>query len=123
MARIPTDAVSSSPTPEYQHEYAVESADALESGTEIRALWHMGLEAGYSLEQKFDWYYQRNPAGLPSAYFLRHGKAEKAVGVASAGSRDMRLNGIMLSTGVAVDFVVDPGHRTLFLRYTCKERF
>ncbi|MEQ1516028.1 MAG: HemK/PrmC family methyltransferase [Usitatibacteraceae bacterium] len=97
-----------------KHEYFVLETNALEECENVISLWRTGLNAGNLYQAKFDWYYRANPAGLPLTLFLRCRGNESAVGVAALGRRRVRYKGGNFDTGVLVDFVVRPEHRTLF---------
>ena len=95
-------------------EYTVTVADVLEESVKIYSLWRTGLVAADSYESKFNWYYRRNPDGPPSVMFLHHSSEVDTVGAASVAPRRMRFNDTSFLTGVLVDFVVMPEHRTFF---------
>ena len=97
-----------------EHNYVVTVAAVHNERERICALWRTGLNAANLYEAKFDWYYRNSPEGTPDVLFLRYGGDTEAVGVAAAGHRKMRFNGSTITTGVLVDFVVQPEHRTLF---------
>lgn len=97
-----------------KREYAVVVAKVIEESASICSLWRTGLSASNLYEAKFDWYYHRNPDGAPDALFLLHNSGIDAVGFAAVGHRRMRFNNATFMTGVLVDFVVRPEHRTLF---------
>ena len=97
-----------------EHQYGVKVATVINEREQICALWRTGLTAANLYEEKFDWYYRNTPEGTPDALFLHHDSNTDAIGVAAVGHRRMRFNDTMLTTGVLVDFVVQPGHRTLF---------
>lgn len=63
-------------------------------------------------EARREWLYAENPAGPPETYLLRWGTTP--VGVATVSPRLMHLNGIALTAGFLVDFVVAPEHRSFF---------
>ena len=94
--------------------YTVTAADVLEENVKICSLWRTGLVATNSYEAKFDWYYRRHPDGPPSVIFLNLNSEGDAVGAASVAPRRMRFNDTTFLTGVLVDFVVRPEHRTFF---------
>ena len=100
--------------PDDGREYAVTVADVVKDEVKICSLWRTGLVASKSFESKFDWYYRRNLDGQPSVIFLHHYSENNAVGVASVAPRRMRFNDTSFLTGVLVDFVVRPEHRTFF---------
>ena len=95
-------------------EFVVVVAHAIKAREIIFLLWRSGLDNTHLPEIKFNWYYQRNPSGVPDTLFLRHSGDRDAVGVAAVGHRRMRFNARTFLTGVMVDFVVRPEHRTLF---------
>ncbi len=97
-----------------EREYTVTVADVLEEEVKICSLWRTGLVTSNSYESKFDWYYRLNPDGPPNVIFLHHNSEVDAVGAASVAPRRMRFNDTSFLTGVLVDFVVRPEHRTFF---------
>ena len=99
---------------EAKRQYGIRIATVLNEGEQICALWRTGLSAVGMYEARFDWYYRNNPEGTPDALFLHHGSSTDAIGVAAVGHRRMRFNDTIFTTGVMVDFVVRPEHRTLF---------
>ena len=80
----------------------------------IVGLWDRGLTREGRAESKLQWYYRRNPEGLPQALFLRCDGAAREVGVASMAPRRMQLGARSLVAGCLVDFVVEPEHRNFF---------
>jgi hypothetical protein len=80
----------------------------------ILALWKRGLTHAGMPEEKFDWFYRRNPAGLPVTYFLCCDDQVDPVGVAAVSMRMLRIGSQTISSGELVDFVALPEHRTLF---------
>ena len=95
-------------------EFAVAVVNVKKEKANICSLWRSGLFAAGLYEEKFDWYYERNPEGMPNALFLHHSSVISAVGIAVTGHRRMRFNDVTLLAGVLVDFVVRPEFRTLF---------
>lgn len=94
--------------------YTLETAAVSRERERIVALWRQGLSHANRPEAKFDWYYGRNPEGEPLVVFLCHGEAREPVGTASTGRRRMVALGRTIHAGLLLDFVVTPGHRTLF---------
>lgn len=94
--------------------YAVAAAGVEEDGARVLALWKNGLGHSGMPQAKFDWFYRRNPEGMPRLYFLLHGERREPVGVAAVAPRRMRHGGVTRLAGEMVDFVVHPDHRTLF---------
>jgi hypothetical protein len=82
--------------------------------TTLVALWSCGLARDRMAEARLQWYYQRNPEGVPEIFFLRSDDASRAVGVVTLARRRMRLGTETFLAGVLVDFVVEPQHRSFF---------
>jgi hypothetical protein len=80
----------------------------------ILALWKRGLTHAGMPEEKFDWFYRKNPAGAPATFFLCCDDEVEPVGVAAVGIRKLRIGGLTITSGELVDFVALPKHRTLF---------
>jgi hypothetical protein len=80
----------------------------------ILTLWKRGLSHAGMPEEKFDWFYQKNPAGAPATFFLYCDDEVEPVGVAAVGIRKLRIGGQTITSGELVDFVALPEHRTLF---------
>ena len=108
------DVLRDAPEATDRRKYSVFVANVMMEKASICSLWRSGLNAANLYEAKFDWYYQSNPDGVPNALFLSGNDGTQAVGVAAVGHRRMRFNGEILRTGILVDFVVRPEHRTLF---------
>jgi hypothetical protein len=80
----------------------------------ILRLWNSGLARHHTAEAKLQWYYQRNPEGVPQHFFLRSDVSPKAVGVVALARRRMRLGAESVVAGFTLDFVVEPEHRSFF---------
>jgi hypothetical protein len=80
----------------------------------ILALWKGGLTHAGMPEEKFDWFYRKNPAGAPVTFFLCCDDEVEPVGVAAVGIRKLCIGGQTITSGELVDFVALPEHRTLF---------
>lgn len=100
--------------PSMMKSYATEVASPASDGERMLALWRGSLGYDDRAEGKLDWYYRRNPEGLPLVVFLLHGAAREAVGVAATGTRRMRYGERTIKAGAMVDFGVEEAHRTLF---------
>ncbi len=94
--------------------YKIVAADIACDREQILALWSCGLSQGGMPSAKFDWYYIRNPAGIPRAFFLYQSDTNKPVGVAAVSVREMLKNKEIILGGELIDFVTLIEHRTLF---------
>ncbi len=96
--------------------YSTEPADALQADDAERmlALWGSGLSHHGKPAAKLAWYYRDHPEGTPLVLMLRQAGLAAPIGVAATGMRRMALGPRELKAGAMVDFVVLPGHRTLF---------
>lgn len=94
----------------------------------IVSLWASNLGHPERREDKFDWFYLRNPAGAPQVLLAYCPAADGSpVGVIGLGTRRMQLQGKLIDAGLLVDFGVLPEHRTLYpamlLQTTLRDRF
>jgi hypothetical protein len=67
--------------------------------------------AEWNDERKFDWLYVDNPMGVPRTWLLERGS--EIVGLSSAFSRRLRVDGRSLNAWVLGDFCVSKEHRSL----------
>lgn len=108
--------------------YAALPADLQTDRSIIVSLWVTNLGHPERRQDKYDWFYLRNPAGLPKV-LLAHSPAENgaAVGVIGLATRQMRLAGQTLNAGLLADFGVTAEHRTLYpamlLQTSLRDRF
>lgn len=89
----------------------VSKADAHKDRDEILRLWRLGFPSINQFEEKYDWFYGSNPAGIPFLYLLKSGEAN--VGIEGIGPKDWLLNGENIKSGLFADLVVDPAFRSL----------
>ncbi|CUB00581.1 hypothetical protein [Thiomonas bhubaneswarensis] len=108
--------------------YAVLPADLQADRDIIVSLWISNLGHPGRRQDKYDWFYLRNPAGAPHV-LLAHAPAESGtpIGVIGLGIRQMRLAGQPVEAGLLTDFGVVAEHRTLYpamlLQTTLRDRF
>ncbi|MGC8507766.1 MAG: GNAT family N-acetyltransferase [Thiomonas sp.] len=108
--------------------YAALPADLSTDRSTIVSLWASNLGHPERRQDKFDWFYLRNPAGAPHV-LLAHSPAEHGVpvGVIGLGTRHMRLAGQPIDAGLLADFGVVAEHRTLYpamlLQTSLRDRF
>lgn len=108
--------------------YAVLPADLSTDRTGIVSLWVSNLGHPERRQDKYDWFYLRNPAGAPHVLLARC-PAENGVpiGVIGLGIRQMQLAGQPLNAGLLADFGVVAEHRTLYpamlLQTTLRDQF
>jgi hypothetical protein len=112
MANMPA-ANDASPSPG-KLRYTIVAASFAEDRPTIMRLWNSGLARHDMAEAKLQWYYQRNPEGLPQNFLLRSDASPRPVGVAALARRRMRYGAKSLVAGFILDFVVEPEHRTFF---------
>jgi len=103
--------------------YRVEDGDAVRDRDSVLAIWSGNLGDDAHMQAKFDWFYRASPYGEPLLRLLRHVADGKAVGVASAGPRPMRVEGRALRAGVLVDLAVVAEHRALGPALTLQASF
>lgn len=108
--------------------YAALPADLRADRSVIVSLWASNLGHAERRQDKFDWFYLRNPAGLPHV-LLAHSPAPDgpAVGVIGLAGREMQFDGQALRAGLLADFGVLAEHRTLYpallLQTALRDRF
>lgn len=95
--------------------YAALPADLRTDRSTIVSLWVSNLGHPERRQDKYDWFYLRNPAGAPHV-LLAHSPAEHGtpIGVIGLGVRHMQLAGQPLNAGLLADFGVIAEHRTLY---------
>lgn len=108
--------------------YAALPADLSTDRGTIVSLWVSNLGHPERRQDKYDWFYLRNPAGAPHV-LLAHSPAENGtpIGVIGLGTRQMQLAGQPLNAGLLADFGVVAEHRTLYpammLQTALRDRF
>jgi len=70
--------------------------------------------SGPEFRARYQWMYRDNPAAPAQLYFLKHGAEREDVGFVTVAGRAFEYDGRALLTGLLIDFVVDPKHRTAF---------
>ncbi|WP_079419646.1 GNAT family N-acetyltransferase [Thiomonas intermedia] len=108
--------------------YAALPADLQSDRATIVSLWVSNLGHPGRREDKYDWFYLRNPAGPPQVLLARTPAEDGvAIGVIGLGTRQMRLAGQPVAAGLLADFGVVAEHRTLYpamlLQTTLRDRF
>ena len=81
----------------------------------VTDLWREGMsEAGIRgvIEQRREWFYERNPLSPPVTWLAVDTTTGETVGCASILPRRIRFDGELLTAGLMSDFVVSPKHRT-----------
>ncbi len=63
--------------------------------------------------RRFQWLYQKNPAGRAWSWFAYESKSDNVVGVASLIPRDVWMAGHIVRCGQVGDFAIDSGFRSL----------
>jgi hypothetical protein len=98
--------------------YRVESADAAVAGDIACRVWESGGLASPGQQgvsgARYDWFYRDNPAGLAQVSLLYNLHDALPIGFLGIGARLMRFGAVTVPAGVLVDFVVAPGHRSVF---------
>src|ERR1700735_1575230 len=62
--------------------------------------------------KRFDWFYGRNPAGLPFSWVIVEDSTQKSAGIASLISRGVWLGGEVKICGQVGDFGIDRAYRS-----------
>jgi hypothetical protein len=105
--------------------YEVRPADPYEAREQVLAAWREGgLESSQGpgiSEQRYDWFYLRNPQGTARLSLLFNGDASLA-GSLGIGCRDFYIGGERKLAGALVDFVVSPRHRSAFPALTLQRK-
>ena len=98
--------------------YCVTTGDVVADRDRVLALWQQCGFGGASADNaaRYDWLYLRNPQGLGRLYLLHAPGAGEIVGAAGVGARRFHTTGNSETSqsGILVDFVVHPAHRSLF---------
>lgn len=108
--------------------YAALPADLSTDRSTIVSLWVSNLGHPERRQDKYDWFYLRNPAGAPHVLLARCPVENGvAIGVIGLGTRQMQLAGQPLNAGLLADFGVVAEHRTLYpamlLQTSLRDRF
>lgn len=115
-----------------QPAYRVDVGDAVADRDRILALWQLCSFGGTATENatRYDWFYLQNPQGRGRVYLLRASGSQEILGAVGVGARDFVAgsDGGKSPSGTLVDFVVHPGHRSLFpalllQRTVCEQEF
>jgi hypothetical protein len=95
--------------------YTVEQADLTRDRDLIIDLWSRNLRAHTPEEHKarFCWHYGENPTKASRLFLARHNPTGRVIGTAGLGVRQMYFESRQVNAGIAVDFAVEPQHRTL----------
>lgn len=91
--------------------YTVYQADLEKDKNSILKFWRENHQR--SLEEKYQWIYEENPAGKAKVWMLKHDKSEECVGMTALFSRNFSVKGKGLVAGIAGDFLVNKHHRTM----------
>lgn len=114
-----------------QPAYRVEAGDVAADRERILALWQRcGIGHGPAENAaRYDWFYLQNPQGRGRVYLLRAAGSDELVGAVGVGARRFSVHGgRQARSGILVDFVVHPAHRSLFpalllQRSACEQEF
>src|SRR5690242_4714235 len=115
-----------------QSAYRVEAGDVVADRDRILALWQLCAFGGSPAENaaRYDWFYLQNPQGQGRVYLLRASGSDEILGAVGVGARNFHVAGRSDNSpsGTLVDFVVHPGHRSLFpalllQRTVCEQEF
>lgn len=98
--------------------YQVTEAGAADCEDRAVAAWETCRvdlpDSGPEFRARFRWMYLENPAAQAKVYLLDHGADRRCVGFVTVAGREWRKDGEKFVTGLLIDFVVDPAHRTAF---------
>jgi hypothetical protein len=95
--------------------YTVEQADLSRDRDTILDIWSRNLRAHSPEEHKarFQWHYMENPVPGSRLFLARQGATGKVIGTAGLGMRQVWADNQLVNAGIAIDFSVEPEHRTL----------
>lgn len=109
-----------------KHSYTVKVGDPRADEAMVTSLWREGgLGSSEDLlhaAARYRWFYLRNPQGLARLNLLDCDAETDPVGSLAVGARRFSVNGEAVSSGVLVDFVVVPKHRSAFPALTLQRR-
>jgi hypothetical protein len=95
--------------------YTVGQADLVRDRDLIIDLWSRNL-LSHTPEQhraRFDWHYRDNPTPGRRCFLAYHSATKKVIGTSGLGVRRMFSGDSEIVAGIAIDFAVDPDHRTV----------
>lgn len=105
--------------------YEVKLADPFADREQALAAWREGGLGGDQepeiSQQRYDWFYLRNPQGAARLSLLFNGEASLA-GSLGIGCRDFYVGGERALAGALVDFVIAPRHRSAFPALTLQRK-
>jgi len=78
---------------------------------ELLKFWNENHEK--SLDEKYRWWYEGNPAGKATVFVIRDDQEDNIIGCFAVFPRRVAVNGTNLRAGIAGDFLVHSKHRVL----------
>lgn len=90
--------------------YIVVKAKVDQDKQEILSFW--GKNISHSLEEKYKWIYENNPAGASQVWLAKDSRTGECVGMTSLFLRRFKANGNVLVGAIAGDLLIDKGHRS-----------
>jgi hypothetical protein len=95
--------------------YTTLEANLEENRLDILPIWTRNLlRVVDSEEDKFAWYYQKNPLGRGQCWLLHDQESSQFVGTAGLGLRKFKVFNEVVEVGLLADFAVDERHRNFF---------
>lgn len=91
--------------------YTVYEADIKEDKARILKFWSDNHPR--SLDRKYKWMYEENPAGKAKVWMIEHKESGRCVGIAALFPRKFSVRGKSFVAGVSGDFLVDQHHRSM----------
>lgn len=91
--------------------YSIIQADLKEHKELLISLWKHNFPGVF--DKRFEWIYENNPGGPPTALLLNHDKSNAVVGAITLFPRTFYIDGRKLPAHILGDLAVDRGHRTL----------
>lgn len=91
--------------------YTIRRVSSEEDRITLLNFWEQNR--GQSLKEKYQWFYEDNPAGKADAFLLIEGNEGRCVGCIAVFSRLISIGCKIYRAGIAGDFFVQSKHRTL----------
>lgn len=91
--------------------YVIHKADLITHKSSLLELWRRNY--GHVVEGRYEWMYERNPAGNPIVFLLYHEQSETYVGSISMFPRALYVGQKITKAYICGDMVVDTQHRSL----------
>lgn len=91
--------------------YSVIKAELHSHKQDIIDIWEKNYPG--TIIPKYEWLYERNPAGRAHVWLVRHSASSLNVGTTAVFPREFLVNGKKILAGIAGDFLINREHRSL----------